>query len=369
MNDIYEVFARNLRSRRKEMKLTQRELAELMHCSEKSISKWESGSAIVPSVFLPALSEALRTEIGYFFVDNSDPSYYLGIDGGATKTVFQLVDKFGNKMDEIILGSSNPWDIGQDAAFRVLDQGIRECCKKVPMRKISVYAGISGGTSRGIQGKITAFLNNYHFNRVQNGSDSHSGTRVALGRDNGMAVMLGTGTVCIIQKDGQLVRRGGFSHLIERGGSGYCIGSDGVLAARKAEEGCGKETLIRKLILEDANYHSMLEFSSEKIGTKRGLASFAPYVLEACRMGDEVAHEILMFNMEEIANFIRSALNVLDERPCKIVLIGGLLKHADILVPMIKEHLKDELECFDISVCKEPIIKGALLLAGLPEHS
>ena len=49
---------------RKEKKLTQMELAQLLHVSDKTISKWETGRGMPDTALLKPLSEALGVSIG-----------------------------------------------------------------------------------------------------------------------------------------------------------------------------------------------------------------------------------------------------------------------------------------------------------------
>ena len=50
MKNIAQIFSNNIKTRRKELGLTQKELAEIIDCSEKTISHWEVGTAIAPSM-------------------------------------------------------------------------------------------------------------------------------------------------------------------------------------------------------------------------------------------------------------------------------------------------------------------------------
>lgn len=56
MNDI-------IRERRKELGLTQKELADMLFISDKTVSRWESGNQIPDAMLLPDLVEALKISI------------------------------------------------------------------------------------------------------------------------------------------------------------------------------------------------------------------------------------------------------------------------------------------------------------------
>ena len=99
--NILTGFASVLRQKRKNCGYTQKQLAEIIGYSEKSVSKWESADALPPSVILPKLSEALHVSIDDLFEYCGEPAYFLGIDGGGTKTDFMLTDKDGTVINHI----------------------------------------------------------------------------------------------------------------------------------------------------------------------------------------------------------------------------------------------------------------------------
>ena len=88
MDNYSKIFADNLRHFRKELKLTQEQLADKLGYTEKAISKWEQGASIPPADTLLMLADALNVGLDDLFSHTSQPTYYLGVDGGATKTAF-----------------------------------------------------------------------------------------------------------------------------------------------------------------------------------------------------------------------------------------------------------------------------------------
>jgi transcriptional regulator with XRE-family HTH domain len=144
MINLKEVFAANLKRKRKELGYTQLHLAELTSYSEKTISKWESGS-VIPSVeTLYLLANVLNVSMESFFVD-LNKKYFLGIDGGGTKTQFLLCDEKGNEICSNRLEGCNPCDIGIEESKKILKQGIYKTCGNIPLANVVLYAGISGG--------------------------------------------------------------------------------------------------------------------------------------------------------------------------------------------------------------------------------
>lgn len=56
-----------LKEKREKAKLTQNEVAEKLHVSPQSISKWERGEALPSVEFLPKLAEVYKCKVGEFF--------------------------------------------------------------------------------------------------------------------------------------------------------------------------------------------------------------------------------------------------------------------------------------------------------------
>ena len=69
------MFNKNLRSIRLKQGITQKQVADFLHVSVQSISKWEKGDALPSIEFLPQLAECLKCEINDFFASNLESEY------------------------------------------------------------------------------------------------------------------------------------------------------------------------------------------------------------------------------------------------------------------------------------------------------
>ena len=366
MATMEENFARNLRTFRKNAGLTQKTLGAGIGYSEKAVSKWESG-VLPPAAALVKIADALQISVDELLVAEQQPQYFLGIDGGATKTEFVLTDTAGNVICRHFEGSCNPVDIGMEAAQKALDAGIRATCKGVPMRKISMFAGISGGISGNNKEIFHDFFAKFPFARFDNGSDAQLIVAAGLGEDDGIAVIMGTGSVAFVQKNGIMHRVGGLGYLFDNGGNGYCIGRDVIRASLTAEDGTGEETVLHRLATEKIGKASSMAALSDFYALgKRGIASFAPLAFAAADMGDGVAKKILRRNMKEIAELLATGRKMLGVKQVKAVFVGGLTNRWDILLPEILDQLPEN-EKYDLSVYAGRAVNGALALAGLKE--
>ena len=315
MNEITISFSKNLKRLRCNMGLTQKRLADMLGYSEKSVSKWESGSVVAPGFILPTIAKILDCSIDDLFSNVQQVEYYLGIDGGGTKTEFVLADKGGNILDRFLLGASNPVDIGIDSCLNVLKEGITRIAGKVPVSNVSVFAGIAGGITGNNRALIHSFLEKFGFAAVDNNSDAMNAVSAGLGLDDGIAVIIGTGSIAYTKVGNETFRTGGFGYLLEEGGSGFCIGRDAVIAALKYEEGSGKKTVLYDKHLNKCSVSNLLSNVSQFYrGGKRELASYTKLVFEAYSEGDDVAISIIEKNMRVVAEIISDAAKKLIQK-------------------------------------------------------
>lgn len=293
-------------------------------------------------------------------MDATEISYFLGIDGGGTKTEFLLTDLECNELERIILCASNPVNLGIDNTFRILEQGIMQVCRNVNRSEISAYAGLAGGISGNNRELIKDFLSGFGFGAADNGSDTDNALEMALCGKDGAVVITGTGIVAFSQSNGIRQRIGGWGYLIDKGGSGFSFGSDALNSAFECYDGRGGSAVIMNLVQDKINKPLPECISDIYSSGAAAVASFASVVFDAYRQGDETAEKIIDRNAYEIAKLINTCCKNLTDENKKVVLCGGMCRNQDILKPFITKHLK--ADCI-IEFSTEPMVNGAVLLA------
>lgn len=287
--------------------------------------------------------------------------YLLGIDGGGTKTEFLLTDSDGKEIRRVILGASNPVSAGIENTYSLLDDGIKEICKGLNRSEISVYAGIAGAKSGDNQQLINTFLSKFGFASFNCGSDVDLALEAALKGKNGVAVIMGTGIVAYAQNGEKLHRSGGRGYMIDKGGSGYHFGSDALNSAFEFVDGRGGSETLYKLVEQMLGKKLEASVSDIYSGGAAYVASFAPAVFKAFRLGDSKAAEIIDRNAYEAAKIINSARKSLNMCNEKIVICGGLCKQKEILYPFLMKYIEGD---FTLEFLDEPMVNGAISLAG-----
>ena len=292
--------------------------------------------------------------------------YYLGIDGGGTKTAFWLVDTQGFLCASCTLGASNPNDIGLKASCTLLRDGILQVTAGYDRAAISCFAGIAGAATGDHAANITAYLGTLGFLRAECQSDLSLSLAVCLGEDDGIAVIMGTGSLALGQLDGKVLRVGGYGYLFGDAGSGFALGQGAILAALQAEDGSGAPTLLHNLVAAQAGKERVLDALADFYrGGKTEIARYAPLIFDAHAQGDAVATAILQDNVRAIAANIRTLGARMDKEHIRVVLCGGLVAKAHVILPLLEDALAGDGRTYALSVSKAEPIQGALYLAGL----
>ena len=149
--------------------------------------------------------------------------------------------------------------------------------------------------------------------------------------------------------------------MIDKGGSGFHFGSDALNSAFEFFDGRGGSETILKLV--EKKLKKSLESSVAEIynGGASFVASFAPVVFEAFRLGDSTAAEIIDRNAFEAAKIINGACKSIRNNDKKIVVCGGLCKQKDTLYPFLTKYIEGD---FSLEFLDEPMVNGAISLAG-----
>lgn len=300
------------------------------------------------------------TEQGQF----CDPRY-LAIDGGGTKTAFLLADACGNPIKTVVLGASNPNDVGMENAKEVLAQGIQMICGDA-CNKLSVYAGIAGARTGDNQEQLHRFLGGCGFRSCLCGSDIDS--LIAMGdHQQQIFMILGTGIIAFAKNGDEVHRVAGWGQLFDGAGSGYDLGRDAICAALYAADGTGPKTMLAELFERELGESPADHLPKFYSGGKRYIAGFARLVFEARDAGDKVADRILKQNMEHVVDIIRAAAAKLDTKNVEVLLTGGLINaQFDVIDPILREKLG---AAYHLELAKQPPIYGALRLAMKEEKS
>lgn len=331
--------------------------------SGKAISKWEAGNVFPPTEALLRLSEVLQVNLDTLLSTEEMPFYYLGVDGGGTKTIFLLTDETGKILRQSKQGPCNVVNLPREAVAAVLTQGISDVCEGISMQQVFAFFGIAGVASAKTD-ILTPMLKRFGFAAFSIGSDAQNIISAGLQGRDGIIAIMGTGSSVFTSHGSTIARIGGYGHLLGDPASGYELGRGALHAILAEADGSGKNTLLTALFEKKIGHNIFEELSEFYKQGKPYIASFAPLIFEGIRQGDAVAEEIFSENIRRFAVQIKAARKQFKtEETLPLVLGGGLTNAKDLLLPPLEKALTDDK--IKIEILKQEPIMGALRLARL----
>ncbi len=295
------------------------------------------------------------------------PKYCLGIDGGGTKTEGVLTDRAGKVLGVCRVGSSNPNDIGIEAAGTVLADLIKNLLTKagVASEDVSVFAGVSGALAvrEALTEAVTRRLPAVSCLSVH--SDVINLLSAESPSGDGVCLICGTGSVCFARHGDTLCRVGGWGYLLDSAGSGYDVGRMALEAALKAADGRADQThapLYRAVTAYlGASPDQCIPMIYEK--GKPLIASCAPLVFQLAKSGDPVAAHILDVNAQALATCLHAAKTKMPFQTSVKVVMGGSIcvKEAPDWTHRIEAFLSpDDRKGMTLQIAEAPPVFGAL---------
>ena len=258
--------------------------------------------------------------------------YYLGIDGGGTKTVAAVSDVNGNIITKKTGRSINFYSVGMDAARQNLADVISMLYEEIgECRFAGAYIGCSALDNEADE-ELTKKLCDgvVDAERLKLHSDVHIALGAVGKAEYPCVAICGTGSIAVaLNKDGSTVVSGGWGHIIGDEGSAYAVA---VRAIRLCCIACDKGDEA-PLLKKGCEYFGVDNFrlAIDKIyspdTTKDVLAGFAEYVGMLAQEGDSQALGIMTAEAEA---FAETVLILLGKTGCTDVLglSGGVFRHS-----------------------------------------
>jgi N-acetylglucosamine kinase-like BadF-type ATPase len=226
-------------------------------------------------------------------------AYYLGIDGGGTKTRCVLVDET-TVLAQSMTGGSNLVRLGEVQAREALHTAVRQVCAAArisPNRIRAICVGAAGAARPEIAAKIRNILAELFPGNAPNievVGDTVITLEAAFGRGPGAIAIAGTGSV-VYGRDaaGRTARAGGWGFAISDEGSGHWIGRSAISAILSARDQ-GFETKLTAMVLQSWKLTTIDEVVQQANSTPPpDFPRLFPIVLRAADQADSIARDLL----------------------------------------------------------------------------
>ncbi|MGH9735038.1 MAG: BadF/BadG/BcrA/BcrD ATPase family protein [Candidatus Acidiferrales bacterium] len=242
----------------------------------------------------------------------SEASYFLGFDGGGTKTECVLADSNGQILGRATTGPSNPLRAGhsraclslRDAADIVLNR------QKITSNDIrGICAGVAGAARSPVAHELTAFLQgSFPRAEIEVTTDIEIAFEAAFDSGPGIILIAGTGSGALgCDSAGRRERVGGKGPWFSDEGSAFDIGRRAVQSVLLADENRGPATTLSARLfqhLQTNDWNGVLDQVSKSPDSVFPLVF--PLVAELAESGDSVSREILSAAAVTLIALVRS---------------------------------------------------------------
>jgi N-acetylglucosamine kinase-like BadF-type ATPase len=273
----------------------------------------------------------------------SEATYFLGFDGGGTKTECVLADSEGRVIGRSVGGPSNPLRSGYTRAWFALSEAADSVLSR---QKLSaghirgICAGLGGAGRSGVVRRATTFFERSYPNAtVRVTTDLEIALEAAFGSAEGIILLAGTGSAAFGRgENGRTVRAGGRGPWFSDEGSAFDIGKRAFKAVVEAEEGRGPETALSKRIFkwhQASDWDLLLDHISKNPDDV--FPKTFPLVAELAERGDEVSRGILSDAALSLAKLAACVVDQLGwhNREIPMAKVGGVYgrsKHFDAAI-------------------------------------
>ncbi|HKV06420.1 MAG TPA: BadF/BadG/BcrA/BcrD ATPase family protein [Candidatus Acidoferrales bacterium] len=276
-------------------------------------------------------------------ISASDACYFLGFDGGGTKTDCVLADAEGRVLARATAGPSNPLRSGYTRAWFSLSDAADAVLKAHKIRAAHVRgicAGLGGAGRSGVARRATTFFERGFPNaQVRVTTDLEIALEAAFGTGEGMILLAGTGSAALARdSQGRMARAGGRGPWFSDEGSSFDIGREAIRAVVLAEEGRGSATELSKRIFA---WHQCRDWDSlvERIAKNPDdvFPKTFPLVAELADKDDAVARAILSTAAASLAQLAACVAEQLGwrDKEVSVARLGGVFgrsKHFDAAI-------------------------------------
>jgi glucosamine kinase len=295
-------------------------------------------------------------------------AFYLGIDGGGSKTSCLVGDET-SVLGEGTGGGSNVVRLGETSAAKSLFSAIVQACTAAgisPSQLVRTCMGAAGGSRAQIAEVLGRILSEIAGGDVSIVGDMEIALEAAFPRGPGVVVIAGTGSIAYGRNEKQETARvGGWGFAISDEGSGHWIGRAAIGAAlRDFDEGKDSKLLQDTIGAWQLQSREQLVISANATPAP-DFSSLFPVAVAAAEHGDEVAGEVLRRAGRELATLagiaIRRLFDGADSVP--VAMTGGVFVHS----ALVRETFSKELSAqwARTTVRREVVVPvhGALELA------
>ncbi len=294
------------------------------------------------------------------------PHFYLGIEGGGTRTVALLADTRGKVLQRLETGPANWRLVGPARLLKQLRQQARQFPK--PAAVAIGLAGVRGDEDRAKVRQVAAHV--WPDIPIHTCHDLETALWAAGGSPEKMPrviVLSGTGSCCYGRSPaGETVKIGGWGHILGDKGSGYEIGLRALKAVVFYLDRDGEWTCLGRRILRATQLNDPEQLIAwVQSASKDQIAALALEVFAAAKERDAIARDILEGAAHVLAKDAVACAKRLDPRdgPVEFVFAGSVLQKQPKFAAQVRRAIKKGFPAASFTKLTRETAWGAVELA------
>lgn len=300
-------------------------------------------------------------------------SYYLGIDGGGTKTTCAVGDD-ANLLATATTGPSNIVRVGEAQTRESLQQSVHRACAAAGITRAEITrtcVGGSGASRPELAALVQRFLAEILSTPIHVVGDMQIALEAAFGAGPGVVVNAGTGSFAYARnRHGRTVRAGGWGFAISDEGSAHWIGHRAVSAILRAVDQAGES---KSLVETGSVGASMLKaWGVTSISDLARAANsipppdFSALFPAVAGSDDNLAQQVLGSAGRELAQLTQLVIRHLfskEDASVPVATTGGVFRHSALVREVFYNELRAQEPRAEINLKLLDPVEGALRLA------
>ena len=291
-------------------------------------------------------------------------NYYLGIDGGGTKTTAAVCNEKGEIICRATGKTLNFYSVGMEICRENLQSLMTEIENSCGVNSFkAVVIGCSALDSKADAPTVEALCGGI-INSPDIYMDSDAYVALKAARD-GCVAICGTGSMAISEKsNGEIVVTGGWGHIIGDEGSAYSISISALKKCCEFVDSNVSSPLLEraKAFFQVDDFRKAIDYIYSLNTNKADIAKFSAEVDALARENCPQAAEIIKEEAQKYSKTVASLLSQLDD--CKILyLYGGVFKNSSLFREEFSKSIVNSFPNITIKLLTISAEEGALRVA------
>lgn len=270
--------------------------------------------------------------------------FFLGIDGGGTKTKARLETANGEVIGEGLAGLGNPAqnaEVALDSMIKASTSAMKAAgLSASDFSHVSACLGLAGVNIPKYYDIATQWA--LPFRQTLITTDLHIACTGAHAGEEGAILITGTGCSAFVSVDNQQTTLGGHGFPIGDKSSGAWLGLRALSLTLESLDELREKTSLSVEVCRALACNSSTELVAKTLHFKATqFAELAPLVIKRAASNDMMAEEILLEGQRYLVALTEKLLSL---KPARFSMIGGLAPHWAELLPInIQRHLSPSL--------------------------